>query len=255
MIIRFYSPLTVKCETPRYVIPGELVSVLDSLPVKCQKYFDDIADYFGEHYLMETHEKNYSVHSVVPMPCIHNAVPYICWLVAVEVKSNPDYKPFDVQQCIMDLRKTLDGQIADGWGEGLEQQHINLQGDVYSVHCSATDRVTWPGIWCDGTTLLPCTDVLYGNAGVRPTMLRHGWLDPEAFDYLCADILRWVQSTDAVRKCVKTVESLIANYKVDAPYIQSTIDWLRKRTDDSDRIKQYTKVYNKMERVRHEGTK
>jgi hypothetical protein len=98
--------MTVKCETPRYVIPGELVSVLDSLPVKCQKYFDDIADFFGEHYLMETHEKNYAVHSVVPMP-----------------------------------------------------------------------------------------------------------------------------------------------------YIQSTIDWLRKRTDDSDRIKQYTKVYNKMERVRHEGTK
>lgn len=254
MILRFYSPLSIKCETPRYVVPGELVSVLDSLPVKCQKYFDDIAEFFGEHYLMETHEKNYAVHSVVPMPCIHNALPYICWLVTVEVKSNPDYKPFDVQQCIIDLRKTLDGQITDGWGEGLEQEHINLQGDVYSVHCSTTDRVTWSGIWCDGTTLLPCTDGLYENAGVHPTMLLHGWLDPEAFDYLCRDILRWVQSTDAVRKCAKTVESLIENYKVDAYYIHSTIDWLSKRTNDKELIKAHNKVYKKMAKIRHEGT-
>lgn len=252
MIIRFYSPMTVKCETPRYVVPSELVSVLDSLPVKCQKYFDDIAEFFGEHYLMETHEKNYAVHSVVPMPCIHHELPYICWLITVEIRNNPVYKPFDVQRCIMDLRKTLDGQIADGWGEGLEQEHINIQGDVYSVHCSATNRVAWPGIWCDGTALLPCTDVLlYGTAGIRLTMLRHGWLDPEAFDYLCSDILRWVQTTDAVRKCVKTVEKLGEDYKVDAPFIQATIDWLRNRTNDPQKIKQYTKVYDKMVSVRH----
>jgi hypothetical protein len=85
-------------------------------------------------------------------------------------------------------------------------------------------------------------------------MLRHGWLDPEAFDYLCADILRWAQNTDAVRKCVKTVELLIVNYKVDAPYIQSTIDWLRKRTGDKELIKKYNRVYNKMAKLRHEGT-
>ena len=172
--------------------------------------------------------------------------------ITVEIRHNPVYTMFDVQQCIMDLRKTLDSQIADGWGEGLEQQHINLQGDVYSVHCSATNRVAWPGIWCDGTAVLPCTDVLlHGTAGLRPTMLRHGWLDPEAFDYLCSDILRWVQTTDSVRKCVKTVEKLGEDYKVDAPFIQATIDWLRNRTNDQQKINQYTKVYDKMMSVRH----
>ena len=80
-------------------------------------------------------------------------------------------------------------------------------------------------------------------------------LTPEEFDYLCRDILRWVQTTDAVRKCVKTVESLIENYSVDAYYIHSTIDWLSKRTNDKELIKAYNKVYKKMAKIRHEGTK
>ena len=251
MIIRFYSQLTVKCETPRNVVPGELLSVLDSLPVKCQKYFDDIADYFGEHYLMEEHSKNYAVHSVAPMPCIHLEMPSICWLVTVEIRNNPAYKPFDIRQCIVDISNTLASQISDGWGEGLAQQSINMAGDIYSVKCSAPGGVSWPGIWCDGVNLLPCSDILYTKIGVRPTMLRHGWLETEQFDYLCSDILRWAQSADAVRKCVKTVEKLGEDYKIDAPFIQATIDWLRNRTNDQQKIKQYTKVYDKMVSVRH----
>lgn len=255
MILRFYSPLTIKCDTPRYVVPGELVSVLDAIPVRCQKHFDDLVDLFAEHYLEEEHQKNYAVHSVVPMPCIHNAVPYICWTVKIDIHYNFAYPKFCLEQCIRELNNTINDQIYTKWGKELEALHVDIQGDIYSLHCSPTDRVIWPGVWCADSCIVPCNVYLYGlTASLPDRMIKHGWLEPKMFECLCDSIKKWVNCSDAVRKCKQRCLEIGSNHDVDATFIASTIDWLRKRTNDKELIKNYNKVYNKMAKLRHEGT-
>ena len=250
MILRFYSPLSVKCDTPRAVVPHELANVLDALPVKCQRYFDDIAELFDEHYLMETHEKNYSIHSVVPSPCIHNTVPYICWVVTIQVHQDSNYKPFDISNCICDIRKTLDGQITDGWGEGLNQQKIVVDYAIYRVQCEKPVRVMWPGVCSDGIVLLHCTpklDVMHPF-----DILQHGWLDLDQFDYFIRDLHEWLYDKHAVKKFNKHHELLASKYDIDLLFINGAIDWYcNTMTDDIDGIKTGKKLRKKIMEILH----
>ena len=258
MILRFYSPLTIKSETPRYVVPGGLEAIMDALPVKCAAYFDDMALQFSEHFLVHEKTKNYCVLSAVPMPCIHDGKPYICWTVTIDIRYSIAYPKFCLEQCIRDINDTLNKQIYHVWGKELEALHVDVQGEIYSLSCSQTDQVVWPGVWCDDCYIIPCTVTLYGlTASLPDRMIKHGWLTPNHFQCLCDDIKQWVNQYDAVRKCENYCNKLSATYAydIDAIFIASTIDWLRKRTNDKELIKKYNKVYNKMAKIRHEGTK
>ena len=256
MILRFYSPLTVKSETPRYVVPGGLEAIMEALPVKCAAYFDDMTFQFSEHYLVNEKTKNYCVLSAVPMPCMHKGKPYICWIVTIDIRYSIVYPKFCLEQCIRELNNTINDQIYNKWGKELEALHVDVKGDIYSLHCYPTDRIIWPGVWCDDYYVVPCNVLLSGLTASLPNpLLKHGWVTPHMFECLCDSIKKWVNCSDAVRKCKQRCEEIGSNHDVDARFIASTIDWLSKRTNDKSLIKKYNKVYNKMAKIRHEGTK